>query len=43
MKVILDKRKGRDTLLLSQYQSRRVVLTSEDFENRLFFVKWSQL
>jgi uncharacterized protein with HEPN domain len=29
-------------LLLSavQYQSRRVVLTSEDFENRLFFVKW---
>jgi hypothetical protein len=36
--------KGRagDTLLLSavQYQSRRVVLTSEDFENRLFFVKW---
>jgi hypothetical protein len=30
-----------DTLLLSavQYKSRRLVLTSEDFENRLFFVK----
>jgi hypothetical protein len=36
----IDGRAG-DTLLLSavQYKSRRVVLTSEDFENRLFFVK----
>jgi hypothetical protein len=36
----IDGRAG-DTLLLSsvQYKSRRVVLTSENFENRLFFVK----
>jgi hypothetical protein len=37
-RLFWDKGRAGDTLLLSavQYQSRRVVLTSEDFENRLF-------